>query len=180
MKIKISKYFSVYLLSIIFLVAVLFLTNPFHKLLNKVYLNNNEFVQGQVVINPQAKSDKIIDRKINIKFISEIDSELNWKFFSLTNSLEINVGENNIIKYEGKNVSNKTITATADFTVYPKKILPYIIKTECFCFTEQTLQPGESQTFSMVFFLDPALDSDGELDEIKDIVFTYRLSEYKS
>ena len=91
--------------------------------LNKVYLNNNEFVQCQVVINPQAKSDKIIDRKINIKFISEIDSELNWKFFSLTNSLEINVGENNIIKYEGKNVSNKTITATADFTVYPKKIL---------------------------------------------------------
>ena len=77
-------------------------------------------------------------------------------------------------------LSNKSITVTADFTALPEKIIPYLIKTECFCFTEQTLKPGESQLFTMVFFLDPSLDSDKELNDITDLVFTYKLSEYKS
>ena len=56
----------------------------------------------------------------------------------------------------------------------------FLLKTECFCFTEQTLAPGESQTFTMVFFLDPSLDLDKDLDNIEDLIFTYQLSEYKS
>jgi len=74
----------------------------------------------------------------------------------------------------------KTITATADFIMDPIKITPYLIKTECFCFTKQTLAPGESQIFVMVFFLDPSLDLDKDLDKTNDLVFTYQLSEYKS
>ena len=84
------------------------------------------------------------------------------------------------MKYEGKNLSDKTITATADFIALPEVIIPYLIKTECFCFIEQTLLPGESQIFTMVFFLDSSLDLDKDLDNIKDLVFTYRFSEYKS
>ena len=45
---------------------------------------------------------------------------------------------------------------------------------------EQTLKPGESQIFTMLFFIDPSLDKDKELDDIKELVFTYRLSEYTS
>ena len=115
-----------------------------------------------------------------IKFNSEVDSSLQWNFISLQDRIEIKVGEQRIIHYEGKNLSNKTITATADFIALPKKIIPYLIKTECFCFTEQTLKPGESQIFTMVFFLDPILDSDKKLDDILDLVFTYRLSKYTS
>ena len=117
---------------------------------------------------------------MTIKFNAEVDSSLQWDFQALKDAIEIKVGQNSIVKYEGKNLSNKTITATADFIALPEKIIPYLIKTECFCFTEQTLAPGESQIFTMVFFLDPSLDSDKDLDNIKDLVFTYQLSEYKS
>ena len=92
--------------------------------------------------------------------------------------LKIKVGQNNIIKYEGKNLSNKTITVTADFFALPDIILPYLIKTECFCFKEQTLKPGESQIFSMVFFLDPSLDQDSDLDNLKELTLTYKFSEF--
>ena len=117
---------------------------------------------------------------MNIKLIAEIDSLLNWEFNTLQDIINIKVGENKIINYEGKNLSDKIITSTASFTVNPESILPYLVKVECFCFTEQTLNPGESKTFSMVFFLDPSLDSDNNLDDLKELVFTYEFSEYKS
>ena len=94
--------------------------------------------------------------------------------------VNVKIGENKIIRYEGKNLSNKTLVSTANFNVSPEIILPYLIKTECFCFTEQTLLPGESKIFTMVFFLDPSMDSDINLDNLKELVFTYEFSEYKS
>ena len=78
-----------------------------------------------------------------------------------------------------KNLSHNTITGTADFFALPEKILPYLIKTECFCFTKQILKPGESQIFSMVFFLDSSLDQDSNLSDINDLVVTYRFFELK-
>ena len=90
------------------------------------------------------------------------------------------IGENKVIRYEGKNLSNRIITSTADFFASPESIFPYLVKTECFCFTEQILKPGESKIFTMIFYLDPSLDSDSNLDDLKELVFTYEFSEYKS
>ena len=70
--------------------------------------------------------------------------------------------------------------ATANFFVNPEAAQVYLIKTECFCFTEQTLKPGESQIFTMIFYVDPSLDSDWYFNDLKDLVFTYEFSEYKS
>ena len=180
MKLKKNKFILLYIVSILLLVIILILSVPITQYSKKIILNNNQFVKDQVVINPNAKSSKIIDRTMNIQFNAEVDSALLWDFKVLQNFIDIKLGQNKIVKYEGKNISNKTITATADFIVYPKKITPYLIKTECFCFVEQTLAPGESQIFTMVFFLDSSLDSDKDLDNIKDLVFTYRFSEYTS
>ena len=82
----------------------------------------------------------------------------------------------NFFKRDKKNIN----TNKENFNVSPEIILPYLIKTECFCFTEQTLLPGESKIFTMVFFLDPSMDSDINLDNLKELVFTYEFSEYKS
>ena len=180
MDIKKNKFILIYLLSIIILIIILISSIPFNIYLKKIILSDNQLVKDQVIINPNAKSPKIINRKMKINFISEIEESLEWDFISLNQYAEIKIGENKIVQYEGKNLSNRAITVTADFIAKPEKIVPYLIKTECFCFTEQTLKPGESQLFTMVFFLDPSLDSDKDLDQITDLVFTYRLSEYKS
>ena len=180
MKFKINKFILLYVCSILLLILILILSVPISEYSKKIILDNNQFVKNQIVINPEIKSSKVIDRVMTIRFNIEIDKALKWDFKPLVDIKEIKVGENNIIKYEGKNLSTKTITATADFIMDPIKITPYLIKTECFCFTKQTLAPGESQIFAMVFFLDPSLDLDKELDKINDLVFTYQLSEYKS
>ena len=105
---------------------------------------------------------------------------MEWEFKPLQETLNVKIGENNIVKYIGKNLSNQTITSTANFLASPENIQPYLIKTECFCFIEQTLKSGESKIFTMVFYVDPSIESDKNFDDLKELVFTYTFSEYKS
>ena len=179
MNIKKNKFIIIYLLSILILTLILLSTILFNDLLKK-NINDNDFVKNQVIINPNAKSPKVIDRTMTIKFNADVDSSLDWNFVALQKSIEIKIGESRVVRYEGKNLSTRVITSTANFVAFPDSIFPYLIKTECFCFTEQRLEPGESKIFTMMFFLDPALDFDSSLDQIKELVFTYEFSEYKS
>ena len=180
MKYKKNKFVIFYLFNIVLLFVVLLLAIPASKFLSKINLEDNEFVTDQAVINPDAKSPKVIDRTMAIKFIAEVDSLLEWDFKALQDTINVKIGENKIISYEGKNLSDRIITSTANFIVSPETIYPYLVKTECFCFTEQTLKPEESKIFTMAFYLDPSLDSDSNLDKLKELVFTYEFSEYKS
>ena len=180
MKYKKNKLVIFYIFNIILLFIVLLLAIPASKFLSKINLNDNEFVTGQAVINPIAKSPKVIERTMEIKLIAEVDSLLEWDFKVLQDTINVKIGENKIISYKGKNLSDRIITSTANFVVSPESIYPYLVKTECFCFIEQTLKPGESKIFTMIFYLDPSLDSDSNLDKLKELVFTYEFSEYKS
>ena len=180
MKYKKNKFVIFYIFNIILLFIILLLAIPASKFLSKINIDDNEFVIGQAVINPKAKSPKVIERTMEIKLIAEVDSLLEWDFKVLQDTINVKIGENKIITYKGKNLSNRIITSTANFIVSPESIYPYLVKTECFCFTEQTLKPGESKIFTMVFYLDPSLDSDSNLDKLKELVFTYEFSEYKS
>ena len=180
MKYKKNKFVIFYIFNIILLLTVLLLAIPASKFLSKINLDDNEFVEGQTIINPEAISPKIIDRTMTISFVAKVDSSLEWKFKPLQDTIDVKIGENKIIEYEGKNLSNRTITSTANFIAEPEAFQAYLVKTECFCFTEQTLKPGESKIFTMVFYIDPSLDSDWYFDDLKELVFTYEFSEYKS
>ena len=180
MKLKKNKFVIFYVFNIFLLIVLLLLAIPLSKYLTKINFGDNEFVTNQKVINPDAKSSKIIDREMQINFLAKVDDKLQWDFKTLKQNITVKVGENNIIKYEGKNLSDKTVTSTANFSVSPEAISPYLVKIECFCFTEQILGPGESKIFTMLFFLDPSLDLDENLKDLKELVFTYEFSEYKS
>ena len=180
MKYKKNKFVIFYIFNIVLLLIVLLLAIPASKFLSKINLADNEFVTGQAVINPNAKSQKVIDRMMEINLIAEVDSLLEWDFKVLQDTINVKIGENKIISYKGKNLSDKIITSTANFITEPEAFQAYLIKTECFCFTEQTLKPGESKIFTMVFYIDLSLDSDWYFDDLKELVFTYEFSEYKS
>ena len=180
MRIKKNKFIIFAVCNIILLIILLLLAIPASKFLSKINFDDNELVKDQIVINPKPLSPKIIERIMQVKFVAEVDGLLNWDFKSLQETVSVKIGENNVIKYEGKNLSDRMITSTANFVVSPESVLSYLVKIECFCFIEQTLEPGESKIFTMVFYLDPALDSDSKLDDLKELVFTYQFSEYKS
>ena len=180
MQYKKNKFIIFFIANIFLLLIVLLLSIPAFKFLSKIYLDDNEFVKNQAINNPEAISPKIIDRKMTINMVAKVDSSLKWEFKPLQDTIDVKIGENRVIKYEGKNLSNRTITSTANFIAEPEAFQAYLVKTECFCFTEQTLKPGESKIFTMVFYIDPSIDSDWYFDDLKELVFTYEFSEYKS
>ena len=175
-----KKYLIFFIVNIFLLLIIILVAIPITKFLSKINLDDNEFVKDQKIINPKTISPQIIDRTMNINFVAEVDDALKWELKVVHNNINLKIGENQKIMYEGKNLSDRTVTATADFFASPEEILPYLIKTECFCFTEQTLKPGETQIFTMVFYIDPALDTDWHFKDLKELIFTYKFSEYKN
>ena len=139
MQYKKNKFIIFFIANIFLLLIVLLLSIPAFKFLSKIYLDDNEFVKDQTIINPEAISPKIIDRKMTINMVAKVDSSLKWEFKPLQDTIDVKIGENRIIEYVGKNLSNRTITSTANFIAEPEAFQAYLVKTECFCFTEQPL-----------------------------------------
>ena len=85
---------------------------------------------------------EILDRKVNIYFDSNVQLGLPWDFTPEQAKMTVNVGQSGLAYYKVKNTSNRAIVGTATYNVTPTKAAPYFIKTECFCFTEQRIEPG--------------------------------------
>jgi cytochrome c oxidase assembly protein subunit 11 len=114
-----------------------------------------------------------IDRKVVVRFNSDTDPGLPWHFQPKQRTIALKVGETGLAFYEATNRSTESITGTATFNVSPAKAAPYFVKIECFCFTEQTLQPGESVDMPVTFYVDPAIVEDRNLDEVGQITLSY-------
>lgn len=121
-------------------------------------------------------SDQVLDRTIRVRFDANVDNtmkELGWTFRPMQTSMELRIGENGLAYYEAINTSDVPITGTASYNVAPEVAGYYFSKVECFCFTEQTLQPGERIEMPVSFFVDPELAGDGDAAWVRDITLSY-------
>ena len=121
----------------------------------------------------EIASTTLLDRKINVRFDANTRSDLYWSFKPEQVSVEVNVGQNVLAFYTAKNNSDEVLVGTASYNVSPIKAAPYFSKLECFCFTEQRLEPGETVRMPVLFFVDPLIAEDERLDEIKTITLSY-------
>lgn len=121
----------------------------------------------------ESGSTTILAREMTIRFNSDVNSALPWYFKPVQRSVTVKIGEEALIFFRAVNNSNETITGTATFNVTPFKAAPYFNKIECFCFTEQTLAPGEEVDMPVSFYIDPDLATDKRLDEVKEITLSY-------
>lgn len=118
-------------------------------------------------------ADKILDREMAVRFDATTSPNLPWTFQPEQREVTLRIGENAIAYYRATNNSDKTITGTATFNVTPQKAGLYFNKIECFCFTEQTLKPGESVDMPVVYYVDPEIDEDPNLDEVRTLTLSY-------
>jgi cytochrome c oxidase assembly protein subunit 11 len=127
----------------------------------------------RVEASAPATENILIERLITIRFNSDIDTSLNWRFKPVQRSIDLHVGETGLAFFEAKNRHETEITGTATFNVTPLKAAPYFVKIQCFCFTEQTLEPGETAQMPVTFYVDPEIAEDKNLADVKTITLSY-------
>lgn len=114
----------------------------------------------------------VIAREMKVRFDVNVDHGLPW---TVTPAAPVTdqIGRVDTVNYIATNNSDKPITGQAIFNVVPDQAGLYFNKIECFCFTEQTLQPGETVEMPIVFFVDPDIAENRELNTIKEITLSY-------
>jgi cytochrome c oxidase assembly protein subunit 11 len=108
-----------------------------------------------------------------VAFNSHVSPELKWHVAPPKKASDVLPGDEITINYVATNISDQPITGTSSYNVTPNKIGPYFMKIECFCFTEQTLQPGESVEMPVIFYLDPEIDQDINTKATPEITLSY-------
>ena len=120
-----------------------------------------------------VSGEVLSDRSMMIRFNSDIEPSLDWRFKPVQRSLDMQIGETGLAFFEAKNNQNQSVTGPATFNVPPLTAAPYFAKIECFCFTEQILAAGESVQMPVTFFVDPAIAEDRNLDDVTTITLSY-------
>ena len=118
-------------------------------------------------------SDTVLDEMVRVRFDANVDDNMGWTFRPMQREMKIRIGENAMAFYEAINTTDKPITGTASYNVAPETAGYFFNKIECFCFTEQTLQPGERVEMPVSFFVDPELVDDRDAGRIRDITLSY-------
>lgn len=128
---------------------------------------------GGTTQRAEAAPETTVDRRMTVLFDANTASSLPWTFEPVQRSLEVKVGEENFAYYRATNNSDRPITGSAVFNVTPTTTGTYFNKIQCFCFTRQTLQPGQSVEMPVSFFIDPAIVEDRGLDKVTAITLSY-------
>jgi cytochrome c oxidase assembly protein subunit 11 len=112
-------------------------------------------------------------RTIKIRFDANVADSLKWKFHPERLEMKVELGAQSLAHYVATNTSGTAVTGSAIFNVTPESAGAYFNKIECFCFTEQTLQPGQSADLPVSFFVDPAIVDDPDTRSIDTITLSY-------
>ncbi|WP_010545470.1 cytochrome c oxidase assembly protein [Sphingomonas elodea] len=112
-------------------------------------------------------------QKITIAFDSNVSPKLPWKFVPERREDTIDIGGRDMAFFTATNLSNQPMTGTATFNVTPAQVGKYFTKIQCFCFTQQTLKPGETVRMPVIFFVDPKILNDPDARDVEEITLSY-------
>ena len=124
-----------------------------------------------------SAGDVILDETIIVRFDASLERDMPWTFKPEVREVEIRIGETGLAFYEAHNPLDVPIAGQASYNVTPYQAGAFFDKIECFCFTEQVLQPGETVMMPVSFFVDPAIVDDSEGKYIHTITLSYTFYE---
>lgn len=115
----------------------------------------------------------VLDRKITVQFDANVDPALDWKFHPAQRDITLNIGQKKTVEYIATNNDNAISRGTATFNVTPVKAGKYFHKVQCFCFTDQELAAQETKHMAILFYMDPDMAKDPDLDDVSTITLSY-------
>jgi cytochrome c oxidase assembly protein subunit 11 len=118
-------------------------------------------------------SDVILDRMVRVRFDANIGGGLAWSFEPALRTVDVRVGENTLVFYRATNTSGRPLSGSATFNVTPEVAGLYFNKLECFCFTEQRLEAGETVEMPVSFYIDPLIVEDKDARRVSEITLSY-------
>ena len=143
-----------------------FLMWPLYNVMCDAFGINGRFTDiqnGEVNTEALRKKGKAIakkvdkTRKVTVQFLASRNENLNWEFRPLQRKIVLHPGEIQEVRYFARNLTGRDVVAQAVPSVSPGKATKYFTKMECFCFTKQTLKPGEAKEMPLRFIVDPGL-----------------------
>ena len=135
---------------------------------------------GTPVVAQEENGRPVLGRTVTVRFDSNVDPNLPWRFQPLQREVKVKLGEEKLVFFRATNVSQRPIVGTATYNVTPERTAGWFDKIQCFCFTEQLLQPGQSVDMPVTFFVDPEMDKDRRYDDIRTITLSYTFFEAKT
>lgn len=120
-----------------------------------------------------AATGKTSDRIVSVAFDANVAPALGWRFEAERTEIKAQVGVTQTVFYKITNTSSRPMTGIATYNVQPNQSGAYFVKIQCFCFTETTLQPGETLEAPVVFYIDPEIELNRELASLKSITLSY-------
>ena len=128
---------------------------------------------GTTQVTDTTADAVVLNHPIKVRFDANTNPALNWRFEAFDAPLTLNPGEEVVINYRATNLGDTASTGTSTYNVTPVKAGPHFMKIDCFCFIEQTLQPGESVLMPVRFYIDPEIVADSNTVDVDEIILSY-------
>lgn len=127
----------------------------------------------QRVSEAEAATVKVISNTISVRFDGSVERAMPWKFYPEHTTDTVALGARDLAVFIARNDSDKPITGVATFNVEPEQAGKYFNKIQCFCFSEQTLQPGQQVRMPVIYYVDPKILEDENARDIEQITLSY-------
>ncbi|WP_226781933.1 cytochrome c oxidase assembly protein [Oceaniglobus trochenteri] len=124
-----------------------------------------------------AGAEQVLDQTIKIRFDASTDRGMPWEFRPVERQMELKIGETGLAFYEAYNPTDRPVAGQATYNVAPYEAGGFFTKIDCFCFTEQVLQPGERVQMPLTFYVDPEITTDRDGKFVKHITLSYTFYE---
>ncbi|MEL6336171.1 MAG: cytochrome c oxidase assembly protein [Pseudomonadota bacterium] len=131
----------------------------------------------QVAGNVGERAVAPLDQTIKVRFDASLVRGMPWVFEPVQDEVEIRIGETGLAFYTAHNPTDKPVTGHASYNVAPFSVGAYFVKIDCFCFQEQTLQPGETVQMPVTFYVDPEIVEDRETERVHTVTLSYTFYE---
>lgn len=124
-------------------------------------------------IQRSTAASEVLDRMVTVRFDTNVAPGLPWSFASETPEIRVRIGETQTLFFRVKNEGRRASAGVATYNVQPGQAGAFFVKMKCFCFDEQTLKPGETMDFPVVFYVDPEIAKDKNLLHLNTITLSY-------